>query len=80
MSVIGWLVVGVLAGLIAGRIGGESGEDFVFGMISGVAGAVLGGGLFSLAGQVPVTRLTPCSILVAAIGASLLMLLRQNSR
>ena len=69
MSIIGWLILGLVAGFIASKIINKSGEGLLLDIVLGVVGAVVGGFLFSLIGAAPVTGLNIYSMLVAVVGA-----------
>ena len=69
MSIIAWLILGLIAGFIASRIVNKSGEGFILDIVLGVVGAFVGGFLFSLFGAGGVTGLNLYSLLVAVIGA-----------
>jgi uncharacterized membrane protein YeaQ/YmgE (transglycosylase-associated protein family) len=69
MSIIAWIVLGLIAGFIASRIVNKSGEGVVLDIILGVVGAVVGGWLFSVFGMSGVSGLNIYSLLVAVIGA-----------
>ena len=69
MSIIGWLILGLIAGFIASKIVNKSGEGLLLDIILGVVGAVVGGFLFSLIGAAPVTGLNIYSMVVAVVGA-----------
>ena len=69
MSWIAWIILGLIAGFIASRIVNKSGEGFLVDILLGVVGAVVGGFLFTLFGAAPVTGLNIYSIIVAVIGA-----------
>ena len=47
MSIIGWLVLGLIAGFIASKIVNKTGEGVVLDIILGIVGAVVGGFLFA---------------------------------
>ena len=47
MSVIGWLVLGLIAGFIASKIVNKAGEGVILDIILGIVGAVVGGFLFA---------------------------------
>ncbi|WP_338665969.1 GlsB/YeaQ/YmgE family stress response membrane protein [Pararoseomonas sp. SCSIO 73927] len=65
MSIIGWLILG----LIAGRIHAGSGQGTVVDNILGIIGAVVGGFVFNTFGAVGVTGFNIYSMLVAIVGA-----------
>jgi uncharacterized membrane protein YeaQ/YmgE (transglycosylase-associated protein family) len=69
MSIIAWLVVGLIAGWIASLIVNRRGEGFIGDIILGAVGAFVGGFLFHLFGRSGVSGINLYSILVAAIGA-----------
>jgi uncharacterized membrane protein YeaQ/YmgE (transglycosylase-associated protein family) len=69
MSILAWLVLGLIAGFIASKIVNKSGEGLVLDIVLGVVGAFVGGFLFSFFGATPVTGLNIYSIIVAVIGS-----------
>jgi uncharacterized membrane protein YeaQ/YmgE (transglycosylase-associated protein family) len=69
MSIIVWLVLGLVAGFIGSKIVNKSGEGVVVDIVLGIVGAVVGGFLFSIIGASPVTGFNIYSIFVAVIGA-----------
>ena len=69
MSIIGWLILGLLAGFIGSKIVNKSGEGLLLDIILGVVGAMVGGFLFTTFGAAPVSGLNLYSLLVAVVGA-----------
>jgi uncharacterized membrane protein YeaQ/YmgE (transglycosylase-associated protein family) len=69
MSIIAWLVLGLIAGFIASKIVNKTGEGAVLDIVLGIVGAVVGGFLFSLVGAAPVTGFNIYSVIVAVIGS-----------
>ena len=69
MSIIAWIVLGLIAGFIASKIVNKSGEGVVLDIVLGVVGAIVGGWLFSVFGMSGVSGLNMYSLLVAVIGA-----------
>ncbi len=69
MSIIGWLILGLIAGFIASKIVNKTGEGLVLDIVLGIVGAVVGGFLFTSFGAAPVTGLNIYSMIVAVIGA-----------
>ena len=69
MSIIAWLVVGLIAGWIASMVVNKSGSGFFGDIIIGAVGAFVGGFLFQLIGHTGVTGINLYSIAVAAVGA-----------
>ena len=73
MSIIAWLVLGLIAGFIASKIINKTGEGLWLDIVLGVVGAELGGWLFGLFGMSGVTGLNVYSLLVAVVGAVILL-------
>ncbi len=69
MSIIAWIVLGLIAGFIGSKLVNKRGEGFVLDIALGIVGAVIGGWLFSLFGMHGDTGLNLYSLLVAVIGA-----------
>ena len=74
MGVISWVVLGLIAGFIGSKIVNRTGEGFLLDIALGVVGAVVGGWLFSFVGSPGVTGLNLWSLLVAVIGAVVVLL------
>ena len=75
MSIIGWLILGLIAGFIASKIVNRSGEGIILDIVLGIVGAIVGGFLFSVIGAAPVTGLNIYSMVVAVIGAIVVLVL-----
>jgi uncharacterized membrane protein YeaQ/YmgE (transglycosylase-associated protein family) len=75
MSVIGWIILGLVAGYIASRIVDKSGEGMMLDIALGIIGALVGGMLFSFFGVPGVTGLNIYSLLVAVVGAIVVLAL-----
>jgi len=69
MSIIAWIVLGLIAGFIGSKLVNKRGEGFFLDIALGIVGAVIGGCLFSLFGMHGVTGLNIYSLVVAVIGA-----------
>ncbi|MEO6340822.1 MAG: GlsB/YeaQ/YmgE family stress response membrane protein [Caulobacteraceae bacterium] len=69
MSVLAWIVLGLVAGFIASKVVNKSGSGLLLDIVLGVVGALVGGFLFNQFGQAGVTGLNLYSLLVAVIGA-----------
>ena len=69
MSLLGWLVVGLVAGWIGSMIVNRRGEGILLDIILGVVGAFVGGWVFHLLGHSGVSGINLYSIFVAAVGA-----------
>jgi uncharacterized membrane protein YeaQ/YmgE (transglycosylase-associated protein family) len=69
MSVIGWIVLGLIAGFIGSKIVNREGSGIILDIVLGVVGALVGGYLFELGGHAGVTGFNLYSMFVAIIGA-----------
>ena len=74
MSIIAWIVLGLVAGFIASKVINKQGEGLVMDIVLGVVGAVVGGWVFRLVGMSGVTGLNLYSLLVAVLGAVVFLL------
>jgi uncharacterized membrane protein YeaQ/YmgE (transglycosylase-associated protein family) len=74
MSILAWIVLGLIAGFIASKIVNKTGEGIVLDILLGIVGAVVGGFLFNLVGSAGVTGLNIWSLVVAVIGAVVFLL------
>jgi uncharacterized membrane protein YeaQ/YmgE (transglycosylase-associated protein family) len=77
VGVLGWVVVGLLAGGLARRATGSSRQGCLTTMAIGILGGVLGGALFNAAGGNGIGDFGLWSILVAFVGACVLLFLMQ---
>jgi uncharacterized membrane protein YeaQ/YmgE (transglycosylase-associated protein family) len=75
MSILAWIVLGLISGFIASKIVNKTGEGFIMDIVLGVVGAFVGGFLFSLFGASGVTGLNIYSMIVAVIGAIAVLLI-----
>jgi uncharacterized membrane protein YeaQ/YmgE (transglycosylase-associated protein family) len=75
MSFIAWIILGLISGFIASKLVNKSGEGVVLDIILGVIGAFVGGWLFSTFGMSGVTGLNIYSMVVAVIGAVVVLVL-----
>jgi uncharacterized membrane protein YeaQ/YmgE (transglycosylase-associated protein family) len=75
MSLLAWIVLGLLAGFIASRIVDKSGEGILLDIALGIVGAVVGGFLFQTFGMAGVTGVNIYSIMVAVVGAVVILVL-----
>ena len=74
MGIISWIVVGLIAGLLAKLImPGDDPGGIIVTLLIGVAGAFVGGFVFSFLGGTGVTGFNIWSILVATLGAIILL-------
>ncbi|HEX9705724.1 MAG TPA: GlsB/YeaQ/YmgE family stress response membrane protein [Gemmatimonadales bacterium] len=73
MSLIAWIVVGIVGGFIGSLVVSSRGQGLIGDLFLGIIGAVVGGWAFSLFGHSGVTGINLYSILVSAAGAILLL-------
>ena len=73
MSIIAWVVLGLIAGFIGSKLVNKRGVGLFLDIILGVVGAVVGGWVFSLFGGQGVSGLNLHSLIVAVIGAVLIL-------
>ncbi len=74
MSIVGWIVLGLLAGWIAGMIMRGGGYGIIGDMVLGILGAIVGGWLTgTLLGRDMVNGFNIESLVVAVIGAIVLI-------
>jgi uncharacterized membrane protein YeaQ/YmgE (transglycosylase-associated protein family) len=69
MSIVGWIVLGLIAGFIASKVVNGSGQGLVMDIVLGIVGAVVGGMIFNFFGHVGVDGFNIYSMIVAVIGA-----------
>lgn len=75
MSIIAWLILGLIAGFIASKLVNKSGEGLVLDIVLGIVGAFVGGFLFTFFGAAPVTGFNLYSVIVAVIGSVVVLVL-----
>ena len=80
MGIIAWIIIGLVAGWLAGQIMNGSGYGLVGDLVLGLVGAIVGGWLFGLVapGAEPSGFLG--SIVVATIGAIVLIFIARALR
>jgi len=69
MSIISWIILGLVAGFIGSKIVNKSGSGMIMDIVLGIVGAIAGGVIFSLFGASGVTGLNIYSLVVSIIGA-----------
>ncbi len=75
MSFLAWIVLGLIAGFIGSKLVNKRGEGLFLDIILGIVGAVVGGWVFSLFGGFGVSGLNLHSLLVAIVGAVLVLVI-----
>ena len=74
MSWFAWIVLGLLAGFIGSKLVNKRGEGLILDILLGIVGAIVGGWLFRSFGSAGVTGLNLYSLLVAVVGAVVVLL------
>jgi uncharacterized membrane protein YeaQ/YmgE (transglycosylase-associated protein family) len=81
MSIVAWLVLGLIAGFIASKIINKSGDGIILDIILGIIGAMVGGFIMRAIGAGPgVSGVNLYSIFVAVIGAIIVLLVYHTLR
>jgi uncharacterized membrane protein YeaQ/YmgE (transglycosylase-associated protein family) len=75
MSLLGWILFGLITGFVASRVVNRRGEGCILNVALGVLGAVIGGFIFTSIGGTGVTGFNLYSMFVAIIGAIVFLLL-----
>jgi uncharacterized membrane protein YeaQ/YmgE (transglycosylase-associated protein family) len=73
MSILAWIVLGLIAGFIASKIYVGTGQGILMDIVLGIVGAVVGGYLFDALGAGGITGFNIWSMLVAIVGAVLVL-------
>lgn len=74
MSIVTWIILGLISGFIASMIVNRRGEGMLIDIVLGIVGAVVGGWIFNAMGRSDVTGLNTYSILVSVVGAVVVLL------
>jgi uncharacterized membrane protein YeaQ/YmgE (transglycosylase-associated protein family) len=75
MSIIGWLILGLIAGFVASKIVNAQRQGIALDIALGIIGALVGGFIFDAVGKVGVTGFNAWSLLVAIIGSIIVLVL-----
>jgi uncharacterized membrane protein YeaQ/YmgE (transglycosylase-associated protein family) len=73
MSLLAWIILGLIAGFVASKLINRTGEGVVLDILLGIVGAVVGGWLFNTFGMAGITGFNLYSLLVAVVGAAALL-------
>jgi uncharacterized membrane protein YeaQ/YmgE (transglycosylase-associated protein family) len=73
MGIIAWIVLGLIAGWIASKIMHGEGSGLLMNLVLGVVGAFVGGFLISALGGAGVTGFNLWSLVVAVLGAVIVL-------
>ena len=76
MSIIAWIILGLIAGFISSKVVNHSGEGMIIDIVLGVVGAFVGGFLFNMFGAAGVTGLNVWSLVVATLGAITVLVIK----
>jgi uncharacterized membrane protein YeaQ/YmgE (transglycosylase-associated protein family) len=75
MSILAWILLGLVAGFIGSKLVNKTGEGVLLDIVLGIVGAIVGGYVFSMFGAHGVTGLNIYSLIVAVIGAVVVLVL-----
>lgn len=75
MSILAWIVLGLISGFIASKIVNKRGEGILLDIVLGIVGALFGGWIFAAVGHSPVTGINLYSIFVSVLGAILVLVI-----
>jgi uncharacterized membrane protein YeaQ/YmgE (transglycosylase-associated protein family) len=75
MSVLGWIVLGLIAGFIGSKIVNKQGEGLFVDIILGIVGAIVGGFIFTRVGAQGINGFNLYSMFVAVVGAIIVLFL-----
>lgn len=73
MSLLAWIVLGLVAGFIGSKVVNNTGQGLIVDILLGIVGAVVGGFLFNQFGEPGVSGLNLYSLLVAVVGAVIVL-------
>jgi uncharacterized membrane protein YeaQ/YmgE (transglycosylase-associated protein family) len=69
MSILGWILLGLIAGFVASKVVNRQGEGCFVNLALGLIGAMVGGFIFDAIGGHRVSGFNLYSMLVAIVGA-----------
>jgi uncharacterized membrane protein YeaQ/YmgE (transglycosylase-associated protein family) len=75
VSIVAWVVLGLVGGAIAGWLLGDRARALLGDVVVGVLGAILGGFMASVLLGLDIAAFDVTSVLVAAVGAAILILI-----
>jgi uncharacterized membrane protein YeaQ/YmgE (transglycosylase-associated protein family) len=74
MGILSWIVLGLIAGFIGSKLVNKTGSGLIMDIVLGVVGAIVGGYISSALGYGTVNGLNLYSIVVAVLGAVVVLL------
>jgi uncharacterized membrane protein YeaQ/YmgE (transglycosylase-associated protein family) len=75
MGIISWIILGLIAGFIGSKIVDSQGQGLWLNIALGIVGALVGGFLFNLFGASGVSGVNLYSMIVAVVGAIVVLLI-----
>jgi uncharacterized membrane protein YeaQ/YmgE (transglycosylase-associated protein family) len=75
MSVLGWILLGLISGFVASKVVNAQGEGCFIDIALGLVGAMVGGFIFTELGGSSITGFNLYSMFVAIIGAIVVLFL-----
>jgi uncharacterized membrane protein YeaQ/YmgE (transglycosylase-associated protein family) len=75
MSILAWLVVGLISGFLASKVVNKTGSGLVMDIVLGIVGALVGGFVFNAIGHSAPTGINLYSIFVSFIGAVIVLVI-----
>ena len=75
MSIIGWIILGLISGWIASKIVDNQGKGMILDLVLGIIGSLVGGWIFSALGATPVTGFNLWSLFVSVVGAVVILVI-----
>ena len=75
MGIISWIILGLIAGFVGSKIVNRQGQGFWLDIALGIVGALVGGFLFDLFGASGISGLNIYSMIVAIVGAIVVLLI-----
>jgi uncharacterized membrane protein YeaQ/YmgE (transglycosylase-associated protein family) len=73
MTILAWIILGLLSGFIGSTLVNRRGEGTLVDILLGVVGAVVGGFVFNALGAIGVTGFNIWSLFVSVVGAVLVL-------
>ena len=73
MSILAWIILGLISGFIASKIVSGGGQGVALDIVLGVVGAITGGFLFNAVGVSGVSGLNLWSMFVSVVGAVIVL-------
>ncbi len=74
MSILGWIIFGLITGFIASKIVNDRGEGCILNIALGLVGALVGGFIFRQLAGFDMFKFNLVSMFVAIIGAVIVLL------